>query len=485
MAIPKLEEFNYPFLNFCKDKKELSLNEIRNHLTEHFELTPEDYAELTPNGKNRKFYYQIGWAKSYLLKAKLIEYTKRSHFRITKSGLDILEKFTETSKISLKNLMAIDEFREFKTGVSNSLPTEDVDFENLEEIKLVPTPEHELPLNLILYGPPGTGKTYSTKHRAFDVLGIDHKSKEEVDIKFEFDELVKDGQIVFTTFHQSLTYEDFIEGIKPSIQSDEEKSESKNRTLEYSIQDGIFKKLCKKAEEDAKNNYVLIIDEINRGDVSKIFGELITLLEEDKREGNVEAITVTLPYSKLPFSVPKNLYVIGTMNTADRSVESLDTALRRRFSFQELMPDYSLDALKTEVFDHTLGAILKTINDRIEILLERDHLIGHSYFMKVENEVDFLEVMYSKVIPLLQEYFYNDYEKIGMILGSDFVEIKKATSKPEFANFKFDRSDDYSGKDTYSFKTKEKILHLENLKVMKVPIKSETKEIIIEETVNE
>ena len=187
----------------------------------------------------------------------------------------------------------------------------------------------------------------------------------------------------------------------------------------------------------APKPYVLIIDEINRGNVSQIFGELITLIEEDKRLGKNEALEVILPYSKEKFGVPSNLHIIGTMNTADRSVEALDTALRRRFSFVEMMPEYE-ELKKIQFDDFQLGELLKTINSRIEALLDRDHTIGHSYFINIKpNDTEALkEAFTNKIIPLLQEYFYHDYEKLALILGEGFVEcIEPKESKVEFARW--------------------------------------------------
>jgi len=187
--------------------------------------------------------------------------------------------------------------------------------------------------------------------------------------------------------------------------------------------------------------FVLIIDEINRGNVSQIFGELITLIEPDKRLGKEEELEVTLPYSKEKFSVPSNLYIIGTMNTADRSVEALDTALRRRFSFEEMAPDYSLlEGSTSEGID--LAELLKTINNRIEGLLDKDHVIGHSYFLRVsKGEKTLQDVFFDEIIPLLQEYFYGNFGRIALVIGRGFVTSKPITqsifAKPSPYNDEF------------------------------------------------
>ena len=299
-------------------------------------------------------------------------------------------------------------------------------------------------LNLILYGPPGTGKTYHTVNKALEILepGKEWATREDA-IKAFNEYKDKNKQIVFTTFHQSMSYEDFIEGIKPKLDGD----------LGYTIEPGLFKQISVEASkpENEQKNFVLIIDEINRGNIANIFGELITLIEDDKRTtkwdktkgayvDNPEAITVKLPYSKdkePEFGVPGNLYIIGTMNTADRSVEALDSALRRRFSFEEMMPKPELlDGVLINKVGKTIKDLLVAINERIEILKDREHQIGHSYFKKFADkttvEPEELEKVFTdKIIPLLQEYFYGDYEKIRLVVGDGFVQPE--TVKIEFA----------------------------------------------------
>jgi hypothetical protein len=531
--------------------------------------------------------------------------------------------------------------------------------------------------NSILYGPPGTGKTYNTLNKSLKILGVDTSKMHRNDITKLFKEKVNEGQIVFTTFHQSMSYEDFIEGIKPQLDN---RNDSETADLSYVIENGIFKDLVEriidaklfaqsakselfidpklfdqnvnkislgnsldanddviydycmandcivigfgedidfsgvksksdirkrfqdnsfpisdsndfnvsaierfvlwmkpgqlvfvsegksklkaigevigdyycdpstsirysqfrkvkwlykdlelpiqeiygkkfsqqtiyqidphqidqsffsgKFKKEAISNYVLIIDEINRGNVSSIFGELITLLEPDKRKGESEELSVILPYSKKAFSVPSNLYVLGTMNTADRSVEALDTALRRRFTFEEMMPKPELispsamfcrllwdeekapwtkkeyiekeknllDFLgasqelwdsrkdiwqqmvkernyeKLDYFDDysfdgiNLNELLTTINARIEALIDRDHTIGHSFFINVQSMSDLELVFKDKIIPLLQEYFFGDYGKIGLVIGSGFVKRKEPKSEL-FAEFDYE-----------------------------------------------
>ena len=194
---------------------------------------------------------------------------------------------------------------------------------------------------------------------------------------------------------------------------------------------------------EVDQRYVLVIDEINRGNIAAIFGELITLIEVDKRDGMAEAVSVRLPYSKTEdFSVPPNLHILGTMNTADRSVEALDTALRRRFSFVE-MPSRPDLIQQPEGLAVDLRSMLATMNARIEQLLDKDHHIGHSYFMGIASapdpEAELKRVFKNKVLPLLEEYFHGDAVKVGMVLGEAFVR-KPAKSTLAFAKG-FERED--------------------------------------------
>ena len=285
--------------------------------------------------------------------------------------------------------------------------------------------------NLILYGPPGTGKTYNSA--TYAVAICDGKSVNELTdynaVMKRYNELKEAGRIAFTTFHQSYGYEEFIEGIKPVV--DDEATD-----ISYTIEPGVFKKFCDVAgtpenmeiDHNAQvwneKPYVFIIDEINRGNISKIFGELITLIESTKRAGMEEAASAILPYSGKPFSVPSNVYILGTMNTADRSIALMDTALRRRFQFIEMMPDS--DVLRKihadKVEDLDVAAMLDKINERITFLYDREHTIGHAFFTGLKDDASLakLQSIFEKsVIPLLQEYFYEDYQKIQLVLGDN------------------------------------------------------------------
>ncbi|BCD71031.1 McrB family protein [Helicobacter suis] len=315
--------------------------------------------------------------------------------------------------------------------------------------KVVSMSSLKIPLNQIFYGPPGTGKTYMTINKALEII-LDKQGQElELEIKNtlealkpevsktiqaefnrETDDIIRaekinrarakalfdyykeQRQIDFVTFHQSYSYEEFVEGIKPKMLDGQ---------VCYEIKDGIFKQICKKAKDAQKfppeKPYILIIDEINRGNIAKIFGELITLIEPSKRIGNEESLEVTLPYSGDYFGVPNNLYIIATINTADSSIALLDIALRRRFSFVEMMPKPAL--LSTNCSGVDLQKLLKAINERIEFLLDQDHSIGHAYFLGLETLQDLQDCFKNKIIPLLQEYFYDDHAKIDAVLNKN------------------------------------------------------------------
>lgn len=264
-------------------------------------------------------------------------------------------------------------------------------------------------LPTILYGPPGTGKTYT--------------------LQKEY--LSKFNECFVTTFHQSFSYEEFVEGLKPLL-------DNSTKEVKYDIEKGIFYRACIKAAElagyssfekclkdipsnrnirfnkaIADNKTVLLcIDEINRGNVASIFGDLISLIEPSKRLGAGELeMTAILPYSKEPFGVPANLFIVGTMNTADRSIQLLDSALRRRFKFEELLPNYEV------IENEDAKNVLKNINARVRCLLNKDNQIGHSYLMHAKNSYDILSALYNKIIPLLEEYFYNDITKVRFVLN--------------------------------------------------------------------
>ena len=272
--------------------------------------------------------------------------------------------------------------------------------------------DFNFPLNTILYGPPGTGKTYNSVFYSVGIIEKDEsifKLKNDDKVFKKFKEYKDKNLIKFITFHQSYGYEDFIEGIRPHL-------EDESKDLKYMLHSGIFKDMCSRAKNDKENNYILIIDEINRGNISKIFGELISLIEPSKREGEKEEMEVILPYSKEKFTIPKNLYIIGTMNTADRSIALLDIALRRRFNFIEIMPEYNV--LK-EVEDIKVNLLLSSINEKIEFLLDREHTIGHSYFLNINTFEDLVNIFKNYIIPLLQEYFYDDFEKIKSIFDNN------------------------------------------------------------------
>ncbi|TKH47048.1 restriction endonuclease [Bacillus cereus] len=302
--------------------------------------------------------------------------------------------------------------------------------------------------NIILYGPPGTGKTYNISREVLEIINPSIIIKKEIDrrnLNNEIKKLQEKERIKFCTFHQSYGYEEFIEGLRSDGNGN------------FIVEDGIFKEIAIEAMFSAladeykagivnsneplnskelkrkkkqlvmecinqgyKFNffncaqYVVVIDEINRGNISRIFGELITLLEEDKRLCQENEMIIKLPYSKDEFALPPNLHLIGTMNTSDKSIAPIDIALRRRFKFIEVMPK---EESLTNVEGIDLHKMLKKMNDRIEYLYDRDHKIGHAYFINLSTLEDIIETFKDKIIPLLQEYFYEDFYKVGLVLG--------------------------------------------------------------------
>lgn len=270
-----------------------------------------------------------------------------------------------------------------------------------------PRDNRVFPLNFIVYGAPGTGKTYSMVEYALSIIdgvSIDDFRKSNADRKANvsrYKELVKAGQIVFTTFHQNYGYEEFIQGLRPDKDSE---------TMAFKTVDGVFKVIADTALNDTENkNYVIIIDEINRANISKVFGELITLIEEDKRWGELNETSATLQ-SGDQFAVPNNLYIVGTMNSADKSISLIDAALRRRFDFIEQKPDSAL------VPEGVLRKMFDNINENLVSELDStDLLVGHSYFMK-KTEKDLCNILNNNIIPLLYEYFYDNRKKVAKLL---------------------------------------------------------------------
>lgn len=273
---------------------------------------------------------------------------------------------------------------------------------------------------VILYGPPGTGKTYWAERTArelasYSLAGMpfgELSDAEEVEVLGGPETL---GAVRMCCFHPAYGYEDFIEGYRP---------EEHEGRLSFALQDGIFKRLCDDAQNAPDRNYYMIIDEINRGDIPRIFGELMTVIEKEKR-----GKSMLLPMSRSAFRVPPNLFLIGTMNTADRSIALLDTALRRRFGFVELMPDVSLFE-QVAVADIPLGPWLDALNRRICEHVGRDARnlqVGHSFLLEAGRPVNdaarFFRVVRDEIIPLLEEYCYEDFDALHSILGNGLVDL--------------------------------------------------------------
>ncbi|MBQ3138212.1 MAG: AAA family ATPase [Ruminococcus sp.] len=360
------------------------------------------------------------------------------------AGLDIEDIMSVSEYVD--NCRKIKEYRDSKFKVRNykifELAGEYLDVEKYVETdddeEILPySPEMDdepkvvRALNRILYGPPGTGKTYNTvKHAVALVENKENVDNEPyADVKARFDEYCEHGRIKFTTFHQSFSYEDFVEGIRPVIvdkYGKESSSAHAETNVIYRVYDGVFKTFCDRAAKNPFVNYVAVIDEINRGNISKIFGELITLIEDTKR-----GTAVTLPFSQREFIVPENVFILGTMNTADRSIAMLDTALRRRFDFTEMMP---VPELLKSCGEIDLCEMLTAINQRIEYYYDREHTIGHAYFMNKNGSIHDIgtlrKIFNNRIIPLLQEYFFDDYEKIRLVLNDENTFIE--TIQPKY-----------------------------------------------------
>lgn len=256
-----------------------------------------------------------------------------------------------------------------------------------------------------------------------------------------------DRRYAFVTFHQSFSYEDFVEGIRPEYVKE-------TNHIDYSPKPGVFKLLCTKALEHPEKQYAIFIDEINRGNIAEIFGELISLIELDKRKGMANELEVTLPYSKETFVIPNNVNIFGTMNSADKSIGTIDIALRRRFDFQAMNPDERVLAQELRMNDIdvedidgiNLLALFQTMNRRIEILIDRNHLLGHALFLKVRTGDDIITVIQHKVIPLLEEYFFHDLQKIQLVFN-DLTEDGLLRDDAVYCSetIAVDRYFDYSG----------------------------------------
>jgi hypothetical protein len=302
-----------------------------------------------------------------------------------------------------------------------------------------PPPPVRHALNTILYGPPGTGKTWHTVTRAVAI--VEGREASEVAqenrpaVKQRFDKHRAARRIEMVTFHQNTTYEDFVEGIRPilagSRKGDAQPTPDRRDVgeVQYEMSRGVFRRIAERAANNLQHRYVLIIDEINRGNIARIFGELITLIEDSKRIGQHDEARVTLPGSKTDFGVPANLHVLGTMNTADRSIALLDTALRRRFVFEEMMPDPSHAGIAKDLDGIDCGKLLDAMNRRIAVLLDREHQIGHTYLLRVDTVTALASTFRNRIMPLLQEYFYDDWEKIRAVLNNNGFILKFAPPK--------------------------------------------------------
>lgn len=315
-------------------------------------------------------------------------------FEIFNSG-----KYYPVKSICNKNIEILELDENFTTDEARDILNKIFNKEQIINIRYLENriiPESSINTkNIILYGVPGVGKTHNI-NKLINLIEKNEDSEQEIFSKIaqnsESNEVLDDenlkSRVVFTTFHQSFAYEDFIEGFRP------------NNAGQITLRDGIFKTICEDATNDKYNNYYLVIDEINRGNISKIFGELITLIEESKRD----KLEILLPYSQEKFSVPSNLFIIGTMNSTDKSIALIDMALRRRFTFLELKPNETL------IQDTDAKEFFIKLNEQ----LEDDYKIGHSYFMGENIDLKFVKEY--KIKPLLKEYFYGNNQKLEEIM---------------------------------------------------------------------
>jgi 5-methylcytosine-specific restriction protein B len=309
----------------------------------------------------------------------------------------------------------------------------------------------DIPKNIILHGPVGTGKTTLARFIASKIIKKEIQNINDLENTIEEFEKgninglegiidINNPQIKFITFHQNYGYEDFIIGIKAS---------TKDGNIYYDVTPGIFKKFCDEANKNKKNNYVLIIDEINRGDISRIFGELISLIEADKRDGSENKIEVTLPYSNQTFSVPNNIYIIGTMNDTDRSIALLDVALRRRFKFFKILPNKEIIKKWAGEDDNGLITnVFSEINSRIKSIKGEDWQIGHAFFKDINDpSVDKIEMLQKifkySIIPLLMEYFYGDMETLITGILKDYKFFKENNYELDYTIFKPENKENF------------------------------------------
>ncbi len=385
--VPNFQSLMKPLLEIASEG-EVKFGDAVDRLADELNLTESDRQERIPCGTPR-FYNRVSRAKQCLKKAGLVEQTKRlHHFMTTGVGRSVLRSGDDI------NLKYLKRFEEPSTPPPHREEGE-VDIQR-----------KGFKINTILYGPPGTGKTFATFKRCVEICGGE-APEDKTEIRERYQELVEASRVEFVTFHQSYGYEEFVEGLRPVAAEGGSSIE---------VKDGVIKHIAERAR-NSHQPHVLVIDEINRANISKVMGELITLIEPDKREGQENEVQVTLPHSQKSFSLPDNLYILGTMNTADRSIALLDVALRRRFDFEEMLPNPDLLEHAKEKTGVDLSKVLDAINARLEYLIDRDHLIGHAWLMHIGSRDALDECMRRKIIPLIAEYFFEDWSKVRAVLG--------------------------------------------------------------------